>query len=129
MPTVEYLNYEILDDYGWSIDDDNLFEKAREANLTAEDHGRVNVEYDEFVLDAAEDHGLQWPYSCRTASCANCAAIVTEGELDMDLQMILSDEEVKEKNVRLTCVATPGSEKVRIIYNAKHIDYLRTRVV
>ncbi|MFB6354176.1 MAG: ferredoxin, partial [Halobacteriales archaeon] len=28
MPTVEYLNYEVLDDHGWSLEDDDLFEKA-----------------------------------------------------------------------------------------------------
>ena len=26
MPTVEYLNYEVLDDHGWSMDDDDLFD-------------------------------------------------------------------------------------------------------
>jgi len=29
MPTVEYLNYEVLDDHGWSMDDDDLFERGR----------------------------------------------------------------------------------------------------
>ncbi|MFB6193450.1 MAG: ferredoxin, partial [Halobaculum sp.] len=33
MPTVEYLNYEVLDDHGWEMEDDDLFEKAADAGL------------------------------------------------------------------------------------------------
>ena len=33
MPTVEYLNYETLDDQGWDLDDDDVFEKADGAGL------------------------------------------------------------------------------------------------
>lgn len=29
MPVVEYLNYEVLEQQGWDIEDDDLFEKAR----------------------------------------------------------------------------------------------------
>ncbi|MDY7081629.1 MAG: ferredoxin, partial [Halobacteria archaeon] len=33
MAIVKYLNYEVLDDHGWSMDDDDLFEKAADADL------------------------------------------------------------------------------------------------
>ena len=129
MPEVEYLNYEVLDDHGWSMDDDNLFEAAADADLDAEDYGSFAVTENEYILEAAEAQGFAWPFSCRAGACANCAAIVKQGEIDMDMQQILSDEEVNERNVRLTCIGTPASDTIKIVYNAKHLDYLQNRVI
>jgi 2Fe-2S type ferredoxin len=129
MPTVEYLNYEVLDDHGLDMDDDDLFESAADADLDAEDYGSLEVNQGEYILEAAEAQGYDWPFSCRAGACANCAAIVTEGEIDMDMQQILSDEEVEEKMVRLTCIGSPATDEVQIVYNAKHLDYLQNRVI
>jgi len=129
MPEVEYLNYEVLDDHGWSMDDDDLFDAAAEADLDEEDYGSLTVNEGEYVLEAAEAQGYQWPFSCRAGACANCASIVTEGEIEMDMQQILSDEEVEERNVRLTCIGSPATDEVKIVYNAKHLDYLQNRVI
>lgn len=129
MPTVEYLNYEVLDDHGWSMDDDDLFEKAADAGLDDEDYGTLDVNQGEYILEAAEAQGYDWPFSCRAGACANCASICKEGEINMDMQQILSDEEVEEKNVRLTCIGSPATEEVKIVYNAKHLDYLQNRVI
>jgi 2Fe-2S type ferredoxin len=129
MPTVEYLNYEVVDDNGWEVQDDDLFEKAGGEDLGEEDLGEIEVAEGEYILEAAEAQGYDWPFSCRAGACANCAAIVTEGEVEMDMQQILSDEEVEDKGVRLTCVGTPASDDVKIVYNAKHLDYLQNRVI
>jgi len=129
MPTVEYLNYEVVDDNGWEVQDDDLFEKADGEDLSEEDRGEIDVAEGEYILEAAEAQGYDWPFSCRAGACANCAAIVTEGEVEMDMQQILSDEEVEDKGVRLTCVGTPASDDVKIVYNAKHLDYLQNRVI
>ncbi|QSG10221.1 Ferredoxin [Halapricum desulfuricans] len=129
MPTVEYLNYEVVDDQDWDIYDDDLFEKAEDADLDEADHGELEVAEGEYILEAAEAQGFDWPFSCRAGACANCASIVREGEVEMDMQQILSDEEVEDKGVRLTCVGTPGSDEVQIVYNAKHLDYLQNRVI
>ena len=129
MPTVEYLNYEVVDDQGWDIYDDDLFEKAAGEDLGDEDLGELEVNEGEYILEAAEAQGYDWPFSCRAGACANCAAILMEGEIDMDMQQILSDEEVEERNVRLTCIGTPAAEEVKIVYNAKHLDYLQNRVI
>ena len=129
MPTVEYLNYEVLDDHGWTMDDDDLFENAAGAGLDDEDYGEIEVNHGEYILEAAEAQGFDWPFSCRAGACANCAAIVTEGEIDMDMQQILSDEEVEDRNVRLTCIGTAETDEVQIVYNAKHLDYLQNRVI
>jgi 2Fe-2S type ferredoxin len=129
MPTVTYLNYDVLDDNGWEIDDDDLFESAEDADLGEEDYGSLDVNEGEYILEAAEAQGYDWPFSCRPGACANCAAIVKDGEIDMDMQQILSDEEVEEKNVRLTCIGSPDADDVKIVYNAKHLDYLQNRVI
>ncbi len=42
--TVEFLDYEVIADNDWSLEDDDLFEKAAEADLTAETHGTMTVE-------------------------------------------------------------------------------------
>lgn len=47
----------------------------------------------------------------------------------MDMQQILSDEEVEERNVRLTCIGSPTTDEVKIVYNTKHLDYLQNRVL
>ena len=129
MPTVEYLNYEVLDDQGWDMDDDDLFDKAADAGLGDEDYGSLEVAEGEYVLEAAEAQGYDWPFSCRAGACANCAAIVKEGDIEMDMQQILSDEEVDEKMVRLTCIGHAITDEVQIVYNAKHLDYLQNRVI
>ena len=129
MPTVEYLNYEVVDDQGWDIYDDDLFEKAAGEDLGDEDHGELEVNEGEYILEAAEAQGYDWPFSCRAGACANCAAIVLEGDIDMDMQQILSDEEVEDKNVRLTCIGSVKGDHVKIVYNAKHLDYLQNRVI
>ena len=129
MPTVEYLNYEVLDDHGWDMDDDDLFENAADAGLDEEDYGTIEVNEGEYILEAAEAQGYDWPFSCRAGACANCAAILKDGGIEMDMQQILSDEEVDEKQVRLTCIGHPTTDEVRIVYNAKHLDYLQNRVI
>ncbi len=129
MPTVEYVNFEVLEDHGWEMDDDDLFEKAAAAGLGDEDYGELEVARGEYILEAAEAQGFAWPFSCRAGACANCAAIVKEGEINMDMQQILSTEEVEDRNVRLTCIGSPETDEVKIVYNAKHLDYLQNRVI
>ncbi|ERG92366.1 MAG: ferredoxin [Haloquadratum walsbyi J07HQW1] len=128
MPIVRYLNYDVVRDRSWSFDD-GLFTKADESDLEVPDYGSIEVGPNEYVLEAAEAAGHDWPFSCRAGACVNCAAIVFNGELQMEMQQILSQEEVEDKNVRLTCVSTPATDTVDIVYNAKHLDYLQDRVI
>lgn len=127
--TVEYLNYEVLTAHDWQLEDDDLFEKAADAEFDEEDHGTFGVMKNRYILDAAEDQGLEWPFECRAASCANCAAILHEGEVSMDMDLILTDEEVDERGILLTCQAVPTTDEVKIVYNAMHLDYLQDRVI
>lgn len=131
MPKVQYLNYEVVEDNGWDMKEDDLFSKAEEIedDLSNEDYGSLEVYEGEYILEAAEREGFDWPFSCRAGACANCAGIIIEGEVEMDMQQILSDEEIEDRDVRLTCIASPKTEEVKIVYNAKHLDYLQNRVI
>jgi len=125
---VQYLNYEVLDDYGWDVDDEGLFEKAHDAGLDSEDYGGFVVNPGETILEAAENRGFTWPFACRGGACANCAVIVKEGEIAMPGDHILPQRAVEEDDVRLTCVGVPVTETVKLVYNAKHqpdLDELR----
>ncbi|MFQ3320855.1 MAG: ferredoxin [Natronomonas sp.] len=120
---VEYLNYEVLDDHGWSLDDEALFERASDAGLDHNDYGRILVESGESLLEAAENRGLTWPYACRGGACANCAIAVVGGESSMPVDHILP-EEMTDRGIRLSCVGAPITDEMQVVYNVKHLPYL-----
>lgn len=47
----------------------------------------------------------------------------------MGVQQVLSDEEINQRGVRLACIGKPASDTVKVVYNARYIDYLQNRVV
>ena len=120
---VSFLNYDVIDDFGWDIDDDDLFEKAHDADLDHEDYGRVAVERGETILEAVELRGYEWPYACRGGACSNCAVLLKDGEIAMPGNQILPTGAI-DRGARLTCVGVPASEEVSVIYNAKFVDFL-----
>ncbi len=66
--------------------------------------------------EAAESQGLDWPYSCRGGACANYAAVLLEGEIDIDLdQEILPEEAIRERDIQLTCIGTPATEGIKTV--------------
>lgn len=120
---VEYLNYDVLDDHGWALDDDDLFEKAAAEDLDPTDRGRFVVESGESLLEAAENRGFTWPYACRGGACANCAVAVVDGDLSMPVNHILPAE-MSDRGVRLSCVGAPTTDELRVVYNIKHLPDL-----
>ncbi|MFB6082911.1 MAG: 2Fe-2S iron-sulfur cluster-binding protein [Halorientalis sp.] len=69
----------------------------------------VSVDADEYVLDAAEEAGLDLPYSCRKGQCTSCVGTVEEGELDQSEGAAL-DPMQKDDGFALLCVSYPESD-------------------
>lgn len=114
---LEYLSYQSIVEHGWEIDDENLFDKAARANLDDDRYGRIEIDRDETLLRSAEEHGLKWGSQCRSGTCNVCAAVIKSGEIEMDMNLALTDEQV-ENGARLTCTAYPGSDRIRLVFNA-----------
>jgi ring-1,2-phenylacetyl-CoA epoxidase subunit PaaE len=70
------------------------------------------------ILDAALKHGADLPYACKGGVCCTCRAKLVEGEVDMDVNYGLEQEEI-EQGFILTCQSHPRTERVVVDFDIK----------
>jgi ring-1,2-phenylacetyl-CoA epoxidase subunit PaaE len=95
---------------------------GQKSNITIKVDGRsftFDLPYNgNSILDEALQQGADLPYACKGGVCCTCRAKLLEGNVSMEVNYALEQEEV-EQGFILTCQAHPISDKVVIDFDEK----------
>jgi ferredoxin len=82
-----------------------LFNKEKGIDQT------VEVPEDKYILETAEEQGMELPFSCRQGVCSTCTVKTISGTVDQSEGSYLSDEQIAQGYV-LICISHPRSNCV-----------------
>jgi len=68
------------------------------------------------LLEFLESKGVKAPYSCREGECSACAVRLLEGEVAMEKNDVLDDEDLAD-GIRLGCQSHPVTSTVKVTYS------------
>lgn len=68
------------------------------------------------ILDAAIEQGADLPFSCKVGVCGTCKAKLVKGQVSMDANHHLTDEDLAQGMI-LTCQSHPITDIVEIDFD------------
>lgn len=98
------------------IDNDLIDGKTKVTIILDDEETTFVMDQKKSVLDAALAENLDAPYSCQGGICSSCLARITEGDVTMRQNNILTDGELEEGLI-LTCQAHPTTPTIRVDYD------------
>jgi len=75
---------------------------------------QLEVPWYKRILQVALEHNINVPYSCRAGICSSCVATCTSGNVKMDYNEILTDQEIAKGRV-LICTGHPTENNTKIV--------------
>jgi ring-1,2-phenylacetyl-CoA epoxidase subunit PaaE len=71
---------------------------------------------DQTILESLLDAGYDPPYSCTSGVCTTCMAKLNKGQVEMEVNYGLGEEDVNEGFI-LTCQSHPTTDEIEVNYD------------